>query len=116
GVDDAIPIVLENRADRVGRLGPCPPLAGPAALRERRQNALFVVFQLLADRGHRRFFGRPRRRVPPGRSPTCFSPAGTLARRLSWPPWPWARSCRPRSGLSSRRAGFPPRPRLSPLR
>src|SRR5204863_6759931 len=106
-VDDAVAIVLEDRAHGVRGLGPGPPLAGAAALGERREDALFVVVQLLADRRHRLayrlFFGRPRPRLLPRRSLPCFPPlAGSLARRLS---------CRPAFSRSRSR-----RPCLSPLR
>ena len=102
-MDDPIAIVLEDRAQRIGRLGPRAPLAVAAALRERRQHALLVVFQLLADGRHRRFFGLP--------APAVASRGGRCRRSLRQGcsraaccrPGPCARSCRARS--VSRRGG-----------
>src|SRR5450631_3180503 len=113
-VNDAIAIVLEDRADGIGRLGTIAPLAGPALLGKRREDLLLVVLQFFANAAHRPFFfGLPRGGLP---RPPDFE-------RSPWgepepdPGLPRRNPSRGRAGpfSPSPRLGGPPR-RLSPRR
>ncbi len=115
-MDDAIAIVLEDGPGRIERLGPGPPLAVAAPLRERRQHPLLVL--LPASRGS---LSSPLLRLaaargcPPGVRLVCRPPIGSLTARLSWPPC--ARSGR--AALVAARARFrgavlSRRPRVAP--